>query len=134
MSVIPLVQNILSSFETLKHDMDTIGQKIKDIHSEQDDLLHEVELTRFNACEGYNLARELKILRHKRREYKDQEEQLDMLRGFMNKHKWIVNDLKPLIKLLEDKQDYQLHHRTYTPKIRKNFKLVRLQQDKLTAK
>lgn len=37
-TVIPLIQNILTSFETLKHDMDTISQKIKDCHSEQDDF------------------------------------------------------------------------------------------------
>ena len=129
MSVIPLVQNILASFETLRHDMDTISQKIRDIHSEQDDLLHELELTKFNACEGYNLAKELQILRHKRRQYKDQEEQLDMLRGFMNKYKWVISDLKPLIKLLEEKQEHQLHRR-YTPKIRTNLKIVRLQTAK----
>ena len=94
MTVIPLVQNILSSFETLKHDMDTISQNIKDTDSEICDILHDVELTSFNASEGYKLAKELQILRKRRREYKEYEEQLDMLRGFVNKHKWIVNDLK----------------------------------------
>jgi len=103
MTVIPLVQNILSSFETLKHDMDTIAKNIKDTDSEICDILHDVELTSFNASEGYKLARELQILRKKRREYKEYEEQLDMLRGFVNKHKWIVNDLKLNIKTIEDK-------------------------------
>lgn len=96
-------------------------------------LLHELELTKFNACEGYNLAKELQILRHKRRQYKDQEEQLDVLRGFMNKHKWVISDLKPLIKILEDKQEHQLY-RKYTPKIRTNLKIVRLQNLQVTAK
>jgi len=127
MNVIPLIKTILESFETLKYEMDSINQKIRDIHSEQDDLLHEVELTKFNACEGYQLSKELKKLRHKRRHYKDQEEQMDMIRGVINKYKWIVNDLKPLVKLLEEKEDHQIH-RQYTPKIRTNLKLVKLKE------
>ena len=127
MNVIPLIKTILESFETLKYEMDSINQKIRDIHSEQDDLLHEVELTKFNACEGYQLSKELQILRHKRRHYKDQEEQMDMIRGVINKYKWIVNDLKPLVKLLEEKENHQIH-RQYTPKIRTNLKLVKLKE------
>jgi len=53
MNVIPLIKTILESFENLKYEMDSVNQKIRDIHSEQDDLLHELELTKFNACEGY---------------------------------------------------------------------------------
>jgi len=54
MNIIPLIKTILESFENLKHEMDTINQKIRDIHSEQDDLLHELELTKFNACDQKN--------------------------------------------------------------------------------
>ena len=127
MNVIPLIKTILESFENLKYEMDSVNQKIRDIHSEQDDLLHELELTKFNACEGYQLSKELQILRHKRRHYKDQEEQMDMIRGIINKYKWIINDLKPLVKLLEEKEDHQIH-RQYTPKIRTNLKLVKLKE------
>jgi len=127
MNVIPLIKTILESFETLKYEMDSINQKIRDIHSEQDDLLHELELTKFNACEGYQLSKELQILRHKRRHYKDQEEQMDMIRGVINKYKWIINDLKPLVKLLEEKENHQIH-RQYTPKIRTNLKLIKLKE------
>jgi len=127
MNVIPLIKTILESFETLKYEMDSINHKIRDIHSEQDDLLHELELTKFNACEGYQLSKELQILRHKRRHYKDQEEQMDMIRGVVNKYKWIINDLKPLVKLLEEKENHQIH-RQYTPKIRTNLKLVKLKE------
>ena len=133
MTVIPLVQNILSSFETLKHDMDTIAQNIKDTDSEICDILRDVELTSFNASEGYKLARELQILRKKRREYKEYEEQLDMLRGFVNKHKWIVNDLKLNIKTIEDKVEQQLH-RMYSPKIRTDLKIVKMQELRETAR
>jgi len=127
MNVVPLIKTILESFETLKYEMDSINQKIRDIHSEQDDLLHEVELTKFNACEGYQLSKELQLLRHKRRHYKDQEEQMDMIRGVINKYKWVINDLKPLVKLLEEKENHQIH-RQYTPKIRTNLKLVKLKE------
>jgi len=127
MNVIPLIKTILESFETLKYEIDSVNQKIRDIHSEQDDLLHELELTKFNACEGYQLSKELQILRHKRRHYKDQEEQMDMIRGVINKYKWIVNDLKPLVKMLEEKENHQIH-RQYTPKIRTNLKLVKLKE------
>ena len=127
MNVVPLIKTILESFETLEYEMDSINQKIRDIHSEQDDLLHEVELTKFNACEGYQLSKELQLLRHKRRHYKDQEEQMDMIRGVINKYKWVINDLKPLVKLLEEKENHQIH-RQYTPKIRTNLKLVKLKE------
>ena len=127
MNVIPLIKTILESFETLKYEIDSVNQKIRDIHSEQDDLLHELELTKFNACEGYQLSKELQILRVKRRHYKDQEEQMDMIRGVINKYKWIVNDLKPLVKMLEEKENHQIH-RQYTPKIRTNLKLVKLKE------
>lgn len=120
---ITLVKTILDAFEELKLDMDTISKKIKDCNSEQEDLLHELELTKFNACEGYLLAKEIQTLRHKRREYKDLEEQLDLLKLFMNKHKWVINDLKPLIKVIEEKKEHQIH-RQYTPRIRSNLKSI----------
>jgi len=133
MPVLSLAQNILFSFETLRHDMDTISQKIKDTDSEICDILHDVELTSFNASEGYKLARELQILRKKRREYKEQEEQLDMLRGFVNKHKWIANDLQLNIKTIEGKREQQLH-RIYSPKIRTDLKIVKIQELRETAR
>jgi len=52
---------------------------------------------------------------------------MDMIRGIINKYKWIINDLKPLVKLLEEKEDHQIH-RQYTPKIRTNLKLVKLKE------
>ena len=133
MSPIPLAQNILDSFETLKEDMDTIVQKIKDCDSEICDILHDVELTTFNACEGYLLAKELQRLRKLRREYKEQEEQLDMLRGFVNKYKWMVNDLRLNIKTVQGKREQQLH-RIYSPKIRTDLKIVKMQRLQETAK
>ena len=133
MNPIELAQTILDSFETLKEDMNTIAQKIRDTDSEICDILHDVELTSFNACEGYKLARELQKLRKKRREYKEQEEQLDMLRGFVNKHKWIVSDLKLNIKTVEGKREQQLH-RIYSPKIRKDLKIVEMQRMRETAR
>ena len=133
MPVISHVQNIINSFETLRRDMDTVSNKIKNCHSEQDDMLHEIELTKFNACEGYNLSKELQLIRHKRRKYLEQEEQLDILRGFMNKYKWLVNELKPIVIVLENKKEQQTN-RKYTPKIRTNLKIVKTQKMKETAR
>lgn len=133
MPVIQHVQNIITSFEAIRHDMDTVSNKIKNCHSEQDDMLHEIELTKFSACEGYNLSRELQLIRHKRRKYLEQEEQLDILRGFMNKYKWLVNELKPIVKVLENKKEQQVN-RKYIPKIRTNLKIVKIQKMMETAR
>ena len=126
MDAINLVQSIIDAVETIKQDMDTMNQRIKQCDTEISDLLHDIEFSKFNACEGYYYAKELQELRRKRREYKEYEEHLDLLRGSMNKYKWITSDLKNNIKAIRNKKDQQIH-RQYTPRIRTDLKMCKLE-------
>lgn len=38
---------------------------------QQSDILHKIEFEKFNACQGYNLSKSIKILREKRRQVKN---------------------------------------------------------------
>lgn len=93
------------------------SRRISDIEKETDDIMHLIELTSFNAAEGYKIAKQLKEIRMERRILKDEN---DLLRPMINelsglKHKrnaW-DNAIGNIRKEKEWKKDrfYKCKHR-----------------------
>lgn len=61
------------------------------------DLEHVIELTAFNASRGYHLAKEIKDVRIRRRELKDQNELLNPLIEIISRMKSFQNDLNKAV-------------------------------------
>lgn len=133
MSAINLAQNIIDSLTQIENELQAADQAIKNCDTELCDIMHEIELTTFNACEGYYLAKEIQTIRKLRREWKEYEEQLDILKRFLGNHKNARNELRGLIKNVEDMKERQIH-RVYTPRIRTNMKVLGVSKELQTAK
>ncbi|WP_010278862.1 hypothetical protein [Paenibacillus senegalensis] len=88
-------------------------------YSEQEiiDLEHALELTRFNASEGYRMAVELKDARVRRRKAKNQIEELLPLVTVLNRSQKFISDLKAAHAEIEIIRGQQ-RNRRYTPRVR----------------
>lgn len=90
-------------------------EQIRHCEAETQDILHEIELTAFNASKGYNLVRELKKVRQDRRYYMDQNELLKYIVQYLDKT-WPL-DIGKLIECITGRQKAQAE-RQYTPRVR----------------
>ncbi|MFU0790679.1 MAG: hypothetical protein ACFWT6_12070 [Virgibacillus proomii] len=64
-------------------------ERIKQLENEQTDLLHLLELTKFNARDGYKISKRIQELRQERRKLKDENSQLKHLEPILSK--WMNN-------------------------------------------
>ncbi|WP_077317599.1 hypothetical protein [Virgibacillus proomii] len=59
--------------------------RIKELEDEQLDLLHQIELTKFNARDGYKIAKRIQEIRQERRRLKNENSQLKHLESIVSK-------------------------------------------------
>lgn len=81
---------------------------------EQDDLLHEIELSKLNAFELSKVAVRLRAVRQERRVIKDKLEFISTLKGFSDKYnnKLITGDIAQLLKnirMLKENWDTRIY-------------------------
>lgn len=81
---------------------------------EQDDLLHEIELSKLNAFELSKVAVRLRDVRQERRVIKDKLEFISTLKGFSDKYnnKLITGDIAQLLKnirMLKENWDTRIY-------------------------
>jgi hypothetical protein len=86
--------------------------RIKEL--EQDDLLHEIELSKLNAFELSKVAVRLRNVRQERRVIKDKLEFISTLKGFADKYnnKLITGDIAQLLKnirMLKENWDTRIY-------------------------
>lgn len=85
------------------------------------DLLHEMELTTFNACEGYYLAKRIKDIRIQRREIKNELNELTALKTFASKGQFRC-ELDNVVKSIELKEKAK-EKALYAPRVLNDIKL-----------
>jgi hypothetical protein len=84
------------------------------------DIEHVIELTSFNASRGYSLAKDIKDVRTRRRELKDQNELLGPLVEIVNRMKSFQNDLNKAIgDIRRIKQKHE--NRSYKMRVREDL-------------
>lgn len=87
---------------------------------EVQDLLHDMELTNFNACEGYIMAKKMQEVRRRRRVLKDDIETFKILKENTSH---IPKQIKTIVSKIKQKEsDFRL--RFYRPRVRADLKLV----------
>ena len=91
--------------------------RIEQIQNETDDLIHMLELTNFNASEGYKISRRLKEIRMERRILKDENDLLRPMVGELTNMKnkkgvWdaVVGNVRK-VKAGKRKRFYKCKHR-----------------------
>lgn len=113
-SIITMFNDVIRTYE---YNLDVIKQ----LESEQTDLEHEIELGNpKNACEGYQLYRQLREVRLKRRKAKDENALLADLYDFLKTQSNFKNKISQIqgnaAKVYEKQQT-----RTYTPRVRSDL-------------
>ncbi len=103
-----LVETVLKQFE--QNDA-----SISKYDSERGDLDHIVELTSYNAAEGYQLVRKIRENRRKRRICKDENHAMKTLYEYIKRNEGLLRDLRAIVKATE-KQVAFLDSRQYHPR------------------
>lgn len=111
------IDNSLEEFKAfLKNiyiEVDKLKQKQSELDKKEQDILHKIELSSFNACEGYKLCKILKTVREERRLIKDRLQNLSILTPLSNK---VNQTIKSINKHKQSK-----NNRKYAPRILKGL-------------
>lgn len=87
---------------------------------EKNDILHKLELTSFNAYEGWKLARDIQITLQTRRRVKNDLEGLKKTLRRMSRHSPLVHHANGTTKIHNEHTKRQ-KSRVYTPRVRKDL-------------
>lgn len=101
--------------------------RIKEL--EQDDLLHEIELSKLNAFELSKVAVRLRKVRQERRVIKDKLEFISTLKGFADKYnnKLITGDIAQLLKNIRNlKENWET--RIYKTRVLEDLKISKMKK------
>lgn len=98
---------------------------------EQDDLLHELELSKLNAFELVKIASRLKKTRKERRDIKDKIEFIYTIKGFSDKYnnKLITGDLINLLKNIKQLRSNR-ENRIYNTRVLEDLKVSKMKENK----
>lgn len=101
--------------------------RIKEL--EQDDLLHEIELSKLNAFELSKVAVRLRNVRQERRLIKDKLEFISTLKGFADKYnnKLITGDIAQLLKNIRKLKD-NWETRIYKTRVLEDLKISKMKK------
>ncbi|WP_341323481.1 hypothetical protein NSQ62_08380 [Solibacillus sp. FSL H8-0523] len=108
-----------------------LNETISNADLEIQDLLHLVELGRFNAAEGYSIANQIKEARIKRRNAKDEMETLFNIKSVINQQSKLEPHVLGINKTIE-RTIKQKSERKYTARVRTDLtaRINQLQQNK----
>lgn len=101
--------------------------RIKEL--EQDDLLHEIELSKLNAFELSKVAVRLRNVRQERRVIKDKLEFISTLKGFADQYnnKLITGDIAQLLKNIRKLKD-NWETRIYKTRVLEDLKISKMKK------
>ena len=116
-------RSFLETLSTVEGEWGTWVDELNIIEQETQDLLHEIELTRFDVQRGYRLCRALQETRQRRRKLKDKMEILRTLKEFTDNNKQLKINLYKALNVMQRTEDHQ-GQRMYTPRIRTDITLA----------
>lgn len=121
---INITHDFLELLNMIEKEWPAWWDDVKKDEGEVQDLLHEIEFTKFDACHGYQLSKQIKAARQHRREMKEQIEVLRPLRDFLDNNKQLKISLYKVLNLMEKTVENQ-GSRIYTPRVRMDMEQIR---------
>lgn len=115
-----IAKDLHSKFEYLPKQIEVLQTEESLCDQEISDLLHIIELSAFNASEGYKYSRELQITLQKRREIKNEVTSLRQLKQSLES----VNGMKEKLTTLNQKigeRNKIVLSKKYTPRVRSDL-------------
>ncbi|WP_447579908.1 hypothetical protein [Acinetobacter baumannii] len=118
--IIQALQSVREVYVNFPKRLTGAQEELKKVESEIQDVLHVIELTHFNACEGYKWAKELQRLRKERRRLKDEIDMLEPIKEFLAYGKATEKNINKTIGDVRGINTRQ-NNRTYHMRIRKDW-------------
>lgn len=111
-------------FENVDKEQQDLREELSEKQLEQEDLLHEIELSDLNAAESAKVMKKLKQVRKERRVIKNDLERIGLIQHFTEKYnnKFICNEIAMLLKELRKQKENQ-DNRKYSPRVLTNLKV-----------
>ncbi|MEY8356817.1 hypothetical protein AALB39_26185 [Lachnospiraceae bacterium 54-53] len=98
----------------------------------QQDLLHKIESSSFNAAQGYKLAKELKELREKRREVKNDFAIIEMIKkDFVNRYNQQLSKVLDSVMQKNSKLDQLTADKVYINRVNDKGDIVKSSSKRL---
>lgn len=116
-------------FTNIERTNSDLKNQLRTKELEQDDLLHEVELSKLNAFELTKVATRLQKTRKERREIKDKLEFIATIKGFSDKYtnKLITGDLINLLKNIRRLRE-NWNTRIYKTRVLEDLKISKMKE------
>lgn len=111
-------------FENVDKEQQDLREELSEKQLEQEDLLHEIELSDLNAAESAKVMKKLKQVRKERRVIKNDLERIGLIQHFTEKYnnKFICNEIAMLLKELRKQKEVQ-DNRKYSPRVLTDLKV-----------
>lgn len=103
--------------DKIPHQIEMLRLELSLCDKERSDILHLIELSNFNASEGYRLSRDLQITQRKRREVKNELHILQQIKDDVGVHRPLVHQASSVEKIFAKSSV----KKKYTPRVRKDF-------------
>lgn len=116
-------------FTYIERTNSDLKNELRTKEAEQDDLLHEIELSKLNAFELSKVAVRLRDVRQERRIIKDKLEFISTLKGFTDKYnnKLITGDIAQLLKNIRNlKENWE--NRIYKTRVLEDLKISKMKK------
>lgn len=123
MTVEELLNYILSFLKNTKSEEEKAKEELRIKELEQQDLLHELEISKLNACEMAHITKRLIQVRKERRIIKNNLEKIKLIRRFTEKQneKNLNSEIATLLHELKKTKNKQKYGK-YQPRVLKNLK------------
>ena len=117
-------------FTNIERTNSDLKNELRTKELEQDDLLHEIEISRLNAFELSKTAIRLRNTRRERRKIKDKLEFISTIKGFSDKYnnKLITGDIIQLLKNIRTMKD-NWNNRVYKTRVLEDLKISKMKQN-----
>jgi hypothetical protein len=109
--------------EQLEQYNDEIFGTITQCDRKTQDILHEIEFHKFNACGGYTLAKRIKETREIRRSARNEKEIIQYFKKFSDENKNLTIKLSNILCSMKQMKKRQ-EDRVYTPKIQEELSVA----------
>lgn len=116
-------KHFLEALNTVESDWGSWVEDLNMVEQEIQDLLHEIELTRFDVQRGYKLSKALQEARQRRRKLKEKMEVLRVLKEFVDNNKQMKINLYKTLNSMQKTEENQ-GRRMYTPRVRDDITLA----------
>ncbi len=118
-----LLNYILSFLKNTKSEEEKVTEELRIKELEQQDLLHELEISKLNACEMAYITKRLIQVRKERRKIKNDLEKIRLLRRFTERQnaKNLNGEIATLLHELKKVNNIQKYGK-YKPRILKDLK------------